>query len=516
MKPVTGLFLLVVWTLPEVGTLYAQTYPIVDTGQNQCFNNREVITPPQPGEAFYGQDAQHQGPSPSYTDNGDGTVTDNVTGLMWQQSPDRNGDGRITIDDKLTAGEAVEGADTFDLAGYDDWRLPSIKELYSLILFSGRDVSAEATNADDLSPFLDDEVFEFGYGDIDAGERIIDAQFATSTFYASTTMGGDKTMFGVNFADGRIKGYPAEPLPNGEEKGFYVLYVRGNQFYGINDFFDNGDGTVTDRATGLMWQQSDSETGLDWQEALARVEEKNAQGFLGYHDWRLPNAKELQSIVDYTRAPAVTGSAAIDPVFTCSVITDEGGAVNYPFYWSSTTHANQRNGEAAAYVAFGEGLGWMSDPLGTVRLMDVHGAGCQRSDPKTGDASDYPYGRGPQGDVVRIDNLVRLVRDVETTTHIDSDIQEAVTPGGYVLENNVPNPFNPETTIRFHVPDATSVFLKVYNSRGQQVDTLVDGLLTKGWHEVSWSAVSFPSGLYFYTLILGGGVVESRKMMLVK
>ena len=47
------------------------------------------------------------------------------------------------------------------------------------------------------------------------------------------------------------------------------------------------------------------------------------------------------------------------------------------------------------------------------RLMDVHGAGAQRSDPKAGNAADYPYGRGPQGDVIRIDNFVRLVRDLD-------------------------------------------------------------------------------------------------------
>jgi hypothetical protein len=43
-------------------------------------------------------------------------------------------------------------------------------------------------------------------------------------------------------------------------------------------------------------------------------------------------------------------------------------------------------------------------------LLDVHGAGAQRSDPKTGDASAYPHGHEPQGDVVRINNFVRLVR----------------------------------------------------------------------------------------------------------
>lgn len=48
---------------------------------------------------------------------------------------------------------------------------------------------------------------------------------------------------------------------------------------------------------------------------------------------------------------------------------------------------------------------------GSYRLLDVHGAGAQRSDPKTGDASRFPRGRGPQGDVIRIDNFVRCVRD---------------------------------------------------------------------------------------------------------
>ncbi|MDH7569894.1 MAG: DUF1566 domain-containing protein, partial [Armatimonadota bacterium] len=66
----------------------------------------------------------------------------------------------------------------------------------------------------------------------------------------------------------------------------------------------------------------------------------------------------------------------------------------------------------AVYVAFGRALGWMPAPgrPGLLLLMDVHGAGAQRSDPKTGDPADYPYGRGPQGDLVRIRNFVRLVR----------------------------------------------------------------------------------------------------------
>lgn len=126
------------------------------------------------------------------------------------------------------------------------------------------------------------------------------------------------------------------------------------------------------------------------------MQKKNAENYLGYSDWRLPNAKELQSIVDYTRAPNVTGSPAIDPVFRCTRIVNEGGEPDYPYYWSSTTHTRVRGGGFAAYIAFGRGLGWMEVPPGSGNcvLMDVHGAGCQWSDPKAGGPAGYRAG-GP-------------------------------------------------------------------------------------------------------------------------
>ena len=384
----------------EPVSLFDLTYTIVDTGQDGCYDDTTEMTCPVEGQAFCGQDAQYLGNQIRYVDNGDGTVSDKVSGLMWRQSADLDGDGNIDVGDKLSYDEAHDQWLNHDFAGFHDWRLPTIKELYSLIDFGGIDPTS-FDNIGGARPFIDDGVFEFAYGDVNAGERIIDAQFASSTLYVSTTMGGDETMFGVNFADGRIKGYPRFG------KGFYVYFVRGNSSYGLNDFIDNNNGTVSDRASGLMWDQQDSITGLDWEEALAWIELKNSEAYLGYSDWRLPNAKELQSIVNYSRSPDTTGSPALDPIFEATTIVNEGGEIDYPWYWTSTSHLRDENHQAnaAVYIAFGRATGYMNG-----RWLDVHGAGAQRSDPKTGDPEDFPFGRGPQGDGVRIDNFVRLVR----------------------------------------------------------------------------------------------------------
>ncbi|VGO19983.1 Lcl C-terminal domain-containing protein [Pontiella sulfatireligans] len=364
----------------------ALPYPIVDTGQTRTYG------------AFAGQDGQYSANAPAYKDNGNGTVSDLVTGLMWTQDPGA----------KKTFDEAVSGASKCKVGGHSDWRLPTIKELYSLIQLNGTDPDPMSTDISGLKPFIDDSVFKFTYGKEEDGDRIIDSQFATSTKYVSTTMRGAETMFGVNFADGRIKGYGIEDPRGRGEKTFYVLYVRGNSDYGKNQFKDNGDGTITDEATGLTWMKADSGKGMDWPTALDYAESLE---LAGRDDWRLPNAKELQSIIDYTRSPDTTGSAAIDPIFDATEIKNEGGKKDYAQYWTSSSHLSTRGSDTAVYFAFGRSLGFMKDRrTGDVNLLDVHGAGSQRSDPKVGDASEFPQGRGPQGDVIRIDNMVRLVR----------------------------------------------------------------------------------------------------------
>lgn len=496
MRTLTKTLVLVLVILTVSLSAQNLTYPIVDTDQTLFFSSSAAIAEPAEGDTYYGQDAHYDGLQPSYTNNGDGTVTDNNTGLMWQQG---------LYDLKYTYDESFIVADTATIGGYDDWRVPTIKELYSLILFSGRTGMHES----EAIPYIDTGYFEFRFGtEYDASARYIDAQYVTATAYVNTVMNGRDGVFGVNFADGRIKGYP-------QNNSFEVKLVRGNPEYGINNFINNEDGTVTDAATGLMWDQQGSAEGMNWEDALTYVQDLNEQNYSGYSDWRLPNPKELQSIVDYTRSPGTTNSAAIDPVFEVPVITDEGGWDNYPFYWTGTTHDDGPYAEQAAYVAFGEALGFMQFPSDAgLTLYDVHGAGAQRSDPKSGNPDNFPEGRGPQGDVIRINNYVRAVRDAELVTGIEDEIGEAV-PHEFKLEQNYPNPFNPATTINYTLSTPDEVTLKVYNILGSEVATLVDSEQGAGTYSVKFDAAGLSSGVYFYTLT-AGSVVNTKKMVLMK
>ncbi len=366
------------------------TYIIVDTGLDQFFDNKSIISRPSIVEPFYGQDANYSINPPYYKDNGDGTITDLNTGLIWQK----------TMHEKMSFSEAINYAKTLNLAGYSDWRIPTIKELYSLILFTGKVRGQQV-----IKPFIDKIYFDQPKGDRTKGEREIDAQTWSCTNYVGRTMRNDETIFGVNFLDGRIKGYPKYNPRTKQSNKMYFRFVRGNKEYGKNRFIDNNDGTISDLATGLMWQKKDSGKGMNWQQAL-----KYSQDLIlaGHDDWRLPNAKELQSIVDYSRSPQTTNSPAINNMFKLTQIKSLTGRVQFPYYWTSTTHMDGRNlYDSAVYIAFGEGIGKMHG-----KIMDVHGAGCQRSDPKNGNSSDYPTFFGPQGDARYVYNHVLSVRNI--------------------------------------------------------------------------------------------------------
>ena len=353
----------------------SKSYPIVETGQEGI------------------------GLKATYKDNKDGTISDLSTGLMWVKERS----------ERLPWNDAVAGAKTCKVGNYSDWRMPTIKELYSLILFTGNDGLGFNTT-EGFIPYINTNYFGFIYGDISKGQRVIDCQDWSANVYLGPDFRGARKIFGVNFADGRIKGYSdTSPRGAGMPLKLYARYVRGNPKYGKNDFISNANGTITDNATGLMWSKGDSKKGMNIADAETWIKGLNASKHLGFTDWRLPTCKELHSIVDYSRSPDSSKSAAINPLFSVTKITNEAGQEDYPCYWTSTTHGTIPRpgpaGSAGIYIAFGRAMGFMFG-----KWTDVHGAGAQRSDPKAGNPANFPKGRGPQGDAIRIYNHVRPVR----------------------------------------------------------------------------------------------------------
>jgi hypothetical protein len=88
-------------------------------------------------------------------------------------------------------------------------------------------------------------------------------------------------------------------------------------------------------------------------------------------------------------------------------------------------------------------------------------------------------------------------------------------PAQFSLNQNYPNPFNPSTTISFQIPERGQAKLKVFDALGNEVATIVDGILEAGIHELEFNAAGLTSGVYIYTLI-SGEFSQSQKMLLLK
>ena len=316
---------------------FAVDCPIPDTGQTKCYNNSEEITCPSPGEPFYGQDAQYAPCNPhSYTkldENGDDLpdaetdwvmVKDNVTGLIWEVKTDKDGtdnyanphdadNGYFWYDgDTGTPGDDTDTLDfinalkTAEFGGHNDWRLPTIKELSTLV-----DSSIPSPG-----PTIHTIYFP----------NTVSSMYWSSTTYASDPNDAWSVYFSFSYVD-----------HCNTANGLYVRAVRGGQCGSFDNFVDNGDGTVTDSDTGLMWQQDTAPGTYTWQQALSYCENLS----LGrYSDWRLPNRNELQSIVNYSQY-----DPCIDTYFPNTVSS---------YYWSSTSNVYYPN--SALYVYFFSGL----------------------------------------------------------------------------------------------------------------------------------------------------------------
>lgn len=289
--------------------LFALTLP--DTGQELCYDWDKTIcdewhmegpvqvcdsTPycPEEGEDFYGQDAHYTLNPPDLTDNGDGTITDHLTGLMWEQKSEENEPASYTYSGAQTY------CDELILADHEDWRVPTRKEFSTLLNF-GR-----------VSPALDVTCFPlYSYAN------------PYEVYYWTTSEYHDdpSQVWRILISFGLIENGPTESALH------KIRCVRGNPL-AASSYTDNGNGTITDETTGLMWEQKTQDGGIGdkdmthtWKDALAYCESL----LLGGHeDWRMPNAKEIERLVDLeTSRPAIN--------------TTYFPNTNNALYWTSTS-----------------------------------------------------------------------------------------------------------------------------------------------------------------------------------
>ena len=391
-----------------------------DTGQTTCFDRvgEALCTDFSPVTCpYFAEDGPNRTGCPNdgnrFTDNGDGTVTDNCTGLQWQKdTADVNGNGQVQFSDQVLWCEALVFCSGLSFAGHTDWRLPNVRELESIVdhgrfspaidpVFSApasaplywsstssRNHPGEAFHAS----FIEGNVFSFPKGEQRCHVRAVRGGVCAPVLVAGggeviQDMNGDRVFDAIgealNLLGWAFLGGPPPVSPCGgvgpvglPDTGQTTCFDRvgeanctdfspvscpyfaedGPNRTGCpndgNRFTDNGDGTVTDSCTGLQWQQvtadvnGDGEIRLDgsdtlvWCDALVFCTNLS---YAGHTDWRLPNVRELESIVDYGRRDPM-----IDPVFAAVSST----------YWSSTSSRLRPN--LAFSVNFNVGTGVLS------------------------------------------------------------------------------------------------------------------------------------------------------------
>jgi endonuclease/exonuclease/phosphatase family metal-dependent hydrolase len=114
-----------------------------------------------------------------------------------------------------------------------------------------------------------------------------------------------------------------------------------------------------------------------------------------------------------------------------------------------------------------------------------------------------------------VSNLHAITMRTDTLAVSVKDRQPSGTPLEFALSQNYPNPFNPSTTICYELPRASHLTLKVFNTLGQEVATLVDEAQEPGYKSVQWDASRFSSSVYFYRLT-AGDFIQTRKLLLLR
>ncbi|MBF0539427.1 MAG: DUF1566 domain-containing protein, partial [Nitrospirae bacterium] len=323
------LVLLVAIALCLAGAAHAATVSLPQTGQTTSYAAGDDGAL-QKGVAW---------PNPRFTVNSDQTVNDNLTGLVWTKDA-----GTPTVGScaggKMTwqaALDYVSCLNTANYLGYNDWRMPNVNELESLV------------NAEQATPAT--WLFLQVFANVQSNAYWSSTSYASNTSYAWFVSMVDGNVSGSGLVKSRT--YYVWPVRAGQSGAFgnsFIWFTGQTATYTVGDdgtlqkgmvwpnprFTDNGNQTVTDNLTGLVWtRHAGTPTvgscvggAMTWQAAFSYVACLNTANYLGYNNWRLPNRKELFSLVDHGMYnPSLPSGHPFS-----YVQTDD--------YWSSTSLAN--------------------------------------------------------------------------------------------------------------------------------------------------------------------------------
>jgi hypothetical protein len=344
----------------------AATITLPRTGQTSCWDAAGASTPC----AGSGEDGDLQTgnpwPTPRFLDNGDQTISDRLTGLVWS----KNANPAKTPQTWQQALDYVKSLNSSNYNGHNDWRLPDINELRSL---------ADAQQGD-LASWLNSQAFSGVQGGsywssdsdsyatgnawyigMDSGYVYSDAKSWSN--YVWPVRGGNAGTVVAQTGQSSCwdaTGASVSCTGTGQDGA-----TQSGSVLPATRFANNSDQTVTDNLTGLIWAQdadvmktrdpsfdtdylttnsweSANDGAVSWQHALDYIRKLNGENYLGHSDWRLPNRDELATLLDWQYGyPAVWLTV--------------WGFSNVPadYFWSSTNDPLYT--DAAWFVDMGSG-----------------------------------------------------------------------------------------------------------------------------------------------------------------
>lgn len=293
------------------------------------------------------------------TVNGQTCLIDNTTGIEWPQDWNTFNQGKTISFDNALKDFTLEQQKSY--CGHNDWHIPSVNELNSLINY--------------LAPNPSDWLNANGFQNVTSGGAI--ATYWSSTPYSFNNL----NYWAPNFITPQNNYFPKTSLHGfimarsydgniGQGAPANTQSVGGAGIaWPTNRFITTADKTecVNDMLTGLMWIKDlntigDGTKPVNWQTAINNIDKANkGYGYCGYHDWRLPNITELRSLINY---------GDISPA---GWLNNNKFILNIQptFFWTSTTSGWDNN--LAYFLSFNDGYFWVHDKNSSALVMPVRG-----------------------------------------------------------------------------------------------------------------------------------------------